>query len=116
MARPPDRRHTSFHLVGKAGEVVIDFGQVAHLRLHLDQQLAVVVHLDFGQPLGVARQQVANLAQQRPARARRQVAPRASQRSMGRADGGVGVGAIATWNARPGIPGPRMNALQRAPV
>ena len=66
-----DRDDAALDLVGEPTEVAIPLRQVAHLRRHLGQQLAVVAHLDIGERLRVLGDEIGQAEQQLSARGRR---------------------------------------------
>lgn len=70
-----DRQHRAFDLVRQSAEITEPFGDVAQLRRHLGDQLAIVARLDRRQASGVLRDQVGETDRQLSACACRQPGP-----------------------------------------
>ena len=108
-----DRDDAAFDLVGEAAEVAEPLADVAALGEHLGDQLAVVAHLDLGQALGVLQHQVAEPAEDLPARGRSERGPRAAIECRIRGlDGAIDLGLAAARQQRPDITRERILALE----
>ena len=91
-----DRNDPPLDLVRKAAEIVEPLRNVAQLRPHLGDQLAVVARFDLSQPIGFDGDQVGELAQKRAARRRADLGPgRGAKRLQRGFDGAVDIAALA---------------------
>ena len=60
-ARTIDRHHGAGDLVRQAAEKVVPLRQIAHLRAHFDDELAVVAGLDLRELIGIALDELRQL-------------------------------------------------------
>ena len=111
-----DRQHSAFDLVRQSAEVAEILGQVAHLRAHLRDQLAVVAHFNPREPFRVALDQVRQAEHEQAASACRQLRPRAVQRLVCRLDRAFRVGLLCARHRCPHLAGVRVGRLKRLPV
>jgi hypothetical protein len=113
VARPVDRDHAAFDLISKPAVVAEPFGQVAQLRAHLEDQLAVVGGLDRRELIGACGDQICELVQDLAARRRRQPAPFATAKRRVRGDhGAVDIGRRAARYQRPRVARVRIQRLE----
>ena len=110
------RDDPALDLVGVPGEVAVPGAQPLQLADHLPVELAVVAHLDPGQPLGVLGDQVGELVHERGALEARHRAPLAVEGGAGGVDGVVDVVGTALGDRRPGGARVRVQRAERAPV
>ena len=108
--------HGALDLVREPGVVVVDARDVAKLRRHLAQQLAVVPDLQLAEPLRVLRHQIRETAHERAALRRVHASPlRGLERPVRGLDGAVGVLGVAARHESPGSGGEGIEALEVLP-
>jgi hypothetical protein len=99
-----DRHQTALELVDETAEIPPPFRMVAQLAEHLGDQLAVVAHLDLGEPLRIGGDEVAELTHRLAARGGRHLRPGpVPHRLIGSLHRLVGVRFGGAWNPGPGF-------------
>ena len=99
-----DRHQAAFELVDEPAEIPPPFRMVAKLAQHLGHELAIVAHLDFGEPFRVRSDEIAELAHRLAARRCRHLRPGATPHGLiGGLHGPVGIGGRTARNLRPGL-------------
>src|ERR1700744_4243332 len=96
------RYDVALQLVCQPAVVEVVVRQGPHLADHFANQLAAVTHLEFGQLLGLARDDLAESPQQLATRGRSERAPRSIQCSAGGGYGAVHISGPAVGDACPG--------------
>ena len=108
-----DRQDSSLDLVCETSEVVKPLRYVADLTSHLRVELAVILHLDSGKMIRIARDQIAQPAQEMTSLRRMHVGPgSALERIPGGSDRDIDVTPVASRNLRPGSSQKRIDGLE----
>jgi hypothetical protein len=108
-----DRQGGALDLVGQAGEVVIELGDVFDLAAGLPQQLAGIDGFDFRHAIGVLGDEVAQPMDQLAPLGGSELSPRpVGHRAMGGAHGAVDVAGIGGREAGPDLAGGRIDAVE----
>jgi hypothetical protein len=110
------RRHAALDLVGQPAVILKPARQVSHLAEHLDLELAVVTHFQFGQPFRIRGDQFADLVEEHASVARMHGGPGpAGKRAVGCLRGPFDILGVSPGNNGPGSSGEGILGLKPPP-